>query len=131
MTVHEQDRATPAGVFERRDDRTCRVRDVLDRVGDKWSLTVVAELGRGTLRFGELKRRIPGISQRVLTSTVRALERDGLVSRTVHPVVPPRVDYELTPLGHTLLDTAWALMNWALEHTDDIDRARAAYDAPS
>jgi DNA-binding HxlR family transcriptional regulator len=71
---------------------------------------------------------IPGISQRVLTATLRGLERDGLVKRTVHPVVPPRVDYELTPLGLTLLETVWSLVNWATEHMDDVDKARVAYD---
>ncbi|MFE0027615.1 winged helix-turn-helix transcriptional regulator [Amycolatopsis sp. NPDC059021] len=128
MTAVPRDSIEPADVLERRDDSICRVREVLDRVGDKWSITVVAELGRSPLRFTELKRRIPGISQRMLTATVRTLERDGLISRTVHPVVPPRVDYALTPLGRTLLDTAWALMNWAVEHTGDIDRARREYD---
>lgn len=111
-----------------RDSAACRIREVLDRVGDKWSLTVISELGHHSRRFTELKNAIPGISQRVLTATLRGLERDGLVSRTVHPVVPPRVDYELTPLGLTLLETAWTLMNWALEHMDEIDEARAAYD---
>ncbi|MCC5575848.1 helix-turn-helix transcriptional regulator [Microtetraspora sp. AC03309] len=112
-----------------RDDATCRVREILDRVGDKWSLAVVAELGKEGRRFTELKRAVPGISQRMLTATLRGLERDGLVLRTVHPVVPPRVDYALTSLGRTLLTTVWALMDWALEHIDDIDRARNEYDA--
>ncbi|MEV0969191.1 winged helix-turn-helix transcriptional regulator [Microtetraspora glauca] len=112
-----------------RDDATCRVREILDRVGDKWSLAVVAELGKEGRRFTELKRAVPGISQRMLTATLRGLERDGLVLRTVHPVVPPRVDYALTSLGRTLLTTVWALMDWALEHIDDIDRARSEYDA--
>ncbi|GIH20183.1 winged helix-turn-helix transcriptional regulator [Rugosimonospora africana] len=115
-------------VLSARDSAACRVREILDRVGDKWSLTVVGELGRGSRRFTELKNVIPGISQRMLTATLRGLERDGLVNRTVHPVVPPRVDYELTPLGLTLLDTAWALMNWALDHIEEVDQARIAYD---
>ncbi len=112
-----------------RDDAVCRVREILDRIGDKWSLTVISELGKGSRRFTELKRGIPGLSQRMLTVTVRGLERDGLVDRTVHPVVPPRVDYELTPLGQTLLDTVWALLDWALQHMDDIDMARGRYDS--
>jgi DNA-binding HxlR family transcriptional regulator len=116
-------------VLAARDEETCRVRDILDRVGDKWSLTVISELGGDVRRFSELKRRIPGISQRMLTATLRALERDGLVARTVYPVVPPRVDYELTALGRTLLESAWMLMNWVLEHVDDIGKARAEYDA--
>jgi len=115
-------------VFAARDSATCRVREILDRVGDKWSLTVIGELGRGSRRFTELKNAIPGISQRMLTATLRGLERDGLVSRTVHPVVPPRVDYALTPLGLTLLEPVWTLLNWALEHMDEIEEARGAYD---
>ncbi|BCJ69763.1 winged helix-turn-helix transcriptional regulator [Polymorphospora rubra] len=120
--------ANGADVLRARDEATCRIREILDRVGDKWSLTVISELGQESRRFTELKNAVPGISQRVLTATLRGLERDGLVRRTVHPVVPPRVDYELTPLGRTLLDTAWTLMTWALEHMDEIDEARTSYD---
>ncbi|MER6628822.1 helix-turn-helix domain-containing protein [Streptomyces sp. NPDC000987] len=105
-----------------------RVRDVLARVGDKWSIAVVNELGAGPRRFSELQRSIAGISQRMLTVTLRGLERDGLLTRTVHPVVPPRVDYELTPLGLTLLDKVWGLMAWALEHAEDITAAQLSYD---
>jgi DNA-binding HxlR family transcriptional regulator len=118
-------RAAAAG----HDETTCRVRDVLNRVGDKWSLTVIHELAWGPKRFTELKRAVGGVSQRMLTVTLRGLERDGLVSRTVHPVVPPRVDYELTALGRTLLDTICQLMAWTVEHVDDIERARREYDA--
>jgi len=118
-----------AATLAARNDTTCRVREVLERVGEKWALTVISELGKGTRRFSELRRDIPGISQRMLTSTLRGLERDGLVRRTVYPVVPPRVDYALTPLGETLLDTVLKLINWALEHVDDIDEARRRYDA--
>ncbi|MBB5874148.1 DNA-binding HxlR family transcriptional regulator [Allocatelliglobosispora scoriae] len=110
------------------DELTCQVREILDRVGDKWSLAIVNELGGGTRRFTELKRAIHGISQRMLTASLRNLERDGLVSRTVYPVVPPRVDYELTGLGHTFLKTAWSLMSWAIEHAPDIVEARQKYD---
>jgi len=106
----------------------CLVREVLDRVGDKWSVYVVHMLGNGTMRFSELRRGIDGISQRMLTVTLRGLERDGLISRTVYPVVPPRVDYALTPLGETLLDAVCALVKWAEEHRPDIDVARVAYD---
>lgn len=109
-------------------DRMCHARQILDRVGDKWSISVIYELGDTTMRFTELRRAIDGISQRMLTSTLRALERDGLVERTVHPVVPPRVDYRLTKLGLTLSETVCALMSWAYDHSDDIDEARAAYD---
>jgi len=106
----------------------CLVREVLDRVGDKWSVYVVHMLGNGTMRFSELRRGIDGISQRMLTVTLRGLERDGLITRTVYPVVPPRVDYALTPLGETLLDAVCALVKWAEEHHPDIDVARVEYD---
>ncbi|CAL9416272.1 hypothetical protein SUDANB105_01751 [Streptomyces sp. enrichment culture] len=106
----------------------CEVRQILDRVADKWSLLVIALLDRRRLRFSELRRRIDGISQRMLTVTLRQLERDGLVSRTVHPVVPPRVDYELTPLGATLHDTIRSLVVWTEDHQDEIAAARAEYD---
>ncbi|MPZ80983.1 MAG: transcriptional regulator [Actinophytocola sp.] len=109
--------------------RLCFARQILDRVGDKWSIAVIHSLGATTMRFTELKREIEGISQRMLTATLRTLERDGLVHRTVHPVVPPRVDYRLTELGLTLLDTVCDLMGWAVEHADDIGEARAEYDA--
>ena len=112
-------------------DRLCHARQILDRVGDKWSISVIHSLGEETKRFTELRREIDGISQRMLTATLRTLERDGLVERTVHPVVPPRVDYRLTPLGRTLSDTVCALMGWAIHHADDIDEARAAYDSRS
>ncbi|SDK04672.1 winged helix-turn-helix transcriptional regulator [Nonomuraea jiangxiensis] len=121
-------RSTPSAALKARDEMTCQVRDILNRVGDKWTLAVVNELGHGRRRFNELKRTVPGISQRMLTVTLRVLERDGLVSRSVHPVVPPRVDYELTPLGRTLLERVWGLIDWVLEHHDDIDEARGRYD---
>jgi DNA-binding HxlR family transcriptional regulator len=109
----------------------CRAREVLDRVGDKWSLYVIHLLGGGTRRFSDLRRLIDGISQRMLTVTLRGLERDGLITRTVHPTVPPRVDYALTPMGRTLLDTVRSLVAWADQHLPDIDAARAAYDRRS
>ncbi|GAB3438010.1 winged helix-turn-helix transcriptional regulator [Actinophytocola sediminis] len=107
----------------------CEARQTLSRVGDKWSIAVIYALGHTTKRFTELRREINGISQRMLTATLRTLERDGLVSRTVHPVVPPRVDYALTELGVTLLGTVCTLMRWAIDHADDMARARAEYDA--
>ncbi len=106
----------------------CTVRQILDRVADKWSLLVISLLEERTLRFSELQRLVDGISQRMLTVTLRQLERDGLVRRTVHPVVPPRVDYELTPLGATLHDTIEALVNWTEEHRQEIAAARDDYD---
>jgi DNA-binding HxlR family transcriptional regulator len=107
----------------------CEVRQILDRIADKWSLLVIALLEDRRLRFTELRRAIDGISQRMLTVTLRQLERDGLVRRTVHPVVPPRVDYELTPLGVTLHETIQALVTWTEMHQKEIAAARAAYDA--
>ncbi|MER7891663.1 helix-turn-helix domain-containing protein [Micromonospora sp. NPDC094482] len=106
----------------------CEVRQILDRVADKWSLLVIALLDRRTLRFTELRREIDGISQRMLARTLRHLERDGLVGRTVYPTVPPRVDYELTPLGATLHETIRALVTWTESHQKDIAAARTAYD---
>ncbi|HXR26269.1 MAG TPA: helix-turn-helix domain-containing protein, partial [Candidatus Baltobacteraceae bacterium] len=94
---------------------TCRARDVLDRIGDKWSVYVISLLGDGPRRFTDLLRTIDGISQRMLTVTLRGLERDGIVTRKVYPVVPPRVEYDLTPSGHTLLDTVRQLIEWADE----------------
>jgi DNA-binding HxlR family transcriptional regulator len=112
-----------------RTEATCRARDVLDRVGDKWSVNVIYQLAGGPQRFTELKRDVEGVSQRMLTVTLRGLERDGLVTRTVYPVVPPRVDYQLTPLGETLLDSVSQMLGWTLDHLDDIDQARKEYDA--
>ena len=108
----------------------CRpITDILTRVGDKWSVMVVMLLGNGTKRFNEMRRLIGGISQRMLTLTLRGLERDGLVTRTVFPTVPPRVDYALTDLGRTLLIPISALGAWAYGHRDAIDAARLAFDA--
>ncbi len=108
---------------------TCRAREVLQRVGDKWSVLVIDLLGQGTLRFTELHRAIDGITARMLTVTLRGLERDGIVTRTIHPVIPPRVEYALTPMGRTLLDTIGQLVSWTDSHLPEIEAARAAYDA--
>jgi DNA-binding HxlR family transcriptional regulator len=107
----------------------CDVRQILDRVADKWSLLVVALLDHRTMRFSELRRQIDGISQRMLTVTLRQLERDGLVRRTVYPVVPPRVEYQLTPLGKTLHATIQSLVAWTEDHQAEIAAARTEYDA--
>ena len=107
----------------------CEVRQILDRIADKWSLLVIGLLAKRTLRFSELRRDIDGISQRMLTVTLRQLERDGLVERTVYPEVPPRVEYKLTPLGMTLLDTIQALVAWTEDHQAEVAAARAGYDA--
>ena len=107
----------------------CRaISDVLSRVGDKWSVLVVTKLGAGPLRFNELRRSIGGISQRMLTLTLRGLERDGLVTRTVFPTIPPRVDYELTTLGRDLLDPVSALGAWAIRNRGKIAHAREVFD---
>ncbi|HUC26469.1 MAG TPA: helix-turn-helix domain-containing protein [Streptosporangiaceae bacterium] len=115
--------STPLGLSE-----DCPTREVLDRVGDKWSVLAIVLLGQRTHRFNELHRSIEGISRRMLTLTVRALERDGLVSRTVHAGVPPRVDYELTELSRSLLDPLNALNAWANAHRGDIQAAREQHD---
>ncbi|WP_406318770.1 helix-turn-helix transcriptional regulator [Streptosporangium sp. NBC_01639] len=107
----------------------CGIREVLDRIGDKWSVLVVVELAQGMHRFRQLQRAVPGISQRMLTLTVRRLERDGLVSRTVHPTVPPQVEYELTETGHSLTHLVKALADWSAEHRDGIAASRRAWDA--
>ena len=104
------------------------VREVLVRIGDKWSILVIGLLGQRGRRFTELLHDTEGISQRMLTVTLRGLERDGLVSRTVHAVVPPRVDYALTPMGRTLLTTVTDLARWADRHARDIEGSRTAYD---
>ena len=107
----------------------CRaIGDILARVGDKWSILVVSRLGEGALRFNELRRSIGGISQRMLTLTLRGLERDGLVTRTVFPTIPPRVDYALTPLGRDLLDPVATLGAWAIRNQAKIARAREQFD---
>lgn len=108
----------------------CPIRDVLDRLGDRWSLLVIHELEGGTLRFTELRKRIGDVSQRMLAQTLRRLEQDGLVSREVFPSVPPRVEYTLTPLGHSLLLPLGSMIQWALDNHDAVRAARAAYVAP-
>lgn len=108
----------------------CRtISTLLSRIGDKWTVLVVATLGDGSRRFNELRREIPSVSQRMLTLTLRNLERDGLVNRTVTPSIPPRVDYELTDLGHSLLKPITALTQWALDNIDGIHGAQARFDA--
>ncbi len=104
------------------------VREVLNLVGDKWSVLVVRTLGGGARRFSEIKRSIEGISQRMLTLTLRGLERDGMLTRSVTPSIPPRVDYELTKLGLTLLDPVRALARWADRNRTAIQAARDRYD---
>src|SRR3979411_2407315 len=112
-----------------RESPDCRaVSAVLARVGDKWSVQIIVLLGDGTKRFNEIKRLVGGISQRMLTLTLRGLERDGLVKRTQLPTIPPRVDYELTDLGRGLWQPVEALGTWAMEHLTEIEDARARFD---
>ena len=106
----------------------CQAREVLGIVGDKWALLIVRMLKDGPRRFTELKRSIDGISQRMLTVTLRDLERDGILTRTVHEVMPPHVSYELTSMGLTLREATGPLLEWTTTHLPQIDAARAAYD---
>lgn len=111
-------------------DAHCPSRRLLETIGDKWASLITVALGlQGPLRYTELFHRIAGVSQKMLTQTLRSLERDGLLTRTVTATVPVRTDYELTPLGHSLLATMRHLKDWAEEHMDEVDRARASYDA--
>ncbi|WP_132091862.1 helix-turn-helix domain-containing protein [Caulobacter sp. BK020] len=124
MTLSDIDFPTPG------EGDDCRmVREILDLVGDKWTLYIIATLKDGPVRFNELRRRIDGISQRMLTINLRGLERDGLVKRTLFPTIPPRVDYELTAVGRTLLAPVMALVTWANANQENIKGARVRYDA--
>jgi DNA-binding HxlR family transcriptional regulator len=108
----------------------CHAREMLVRIGDKWSVYVIHVLGdAGTLRFNEIRNRVDGISQRMLTVTVRGMERDGLIVRTIYPEVPPRVEYTLTELGKTLRQLVRGLVKWSEAHLREVDAARAKYDA--
>jgi DNA-binding HxlR family transcriptional regulator len=114
----------------RHDPAKClAVREVLNRIGDKWSVQVVGMLGDGRKRFSELRHGIEGISQRMLTLTLKAMERDGLITRTVYPTIPPRVEYDLTKLGRSLLNPITALADWAGDNREKMQSARDRYDA--
>jgi DNA-binding HxlR family transcriptional regulator len=114
---------------DERDTGDCRaISELLARIGDKWTVLVVELLRDGPMRFNEMRRTIGGISQRMLTLTLRGLERDGLVTRTQFPTIPPRVDYELTPLGRTLRDPLGAIALWARAHRPAIEKARERFD---
>ena len=117
---------SPSHIHVPTDCRT--VTEILSRVGDKWSVQVVVQMGEGPKRFNELRRSVTGISQRMLTLTLRGLERDGLVTRTVYPTIPPRVDYQLTGLGCSLLKTVRGLGEWASQNRDEILQARRRFD---
>ncbi|MFG2276143.1 winged helix-turn-helix transcriptional regulator [Streptomyces chartreusis] len=112
-----------------RSDRDELLRDVMDRIGDKWSVTVICRLDDGPLRFNALRRAVNGITQRMLSTTVRRLERDGLISRTVEPTVPPRVEYALTQRGRSLHGILAELVAWTEANLDEIRRDREEYDA--
>ena len=134
--VPDPDRAPHVPLHERVAEEPClatagckNVTPVLNRVGDKWSMLIVMMLSRGPMRFSELKRAIDGISQRMLTLSLRGLERDGLVTRTVTPSIPPRVDYELTELGASLREPVKALGDWAIAHIGCIRAAQSRFDA--
>lgn len=115
--------------YESFDAGNCPVRDVLGQLGDKWSTLIIGLLGEKTHRFGELRRSIPDISQRMLTQTLKDLQRDGLVDRTVFATVPPSVEYKLTPLGRSLLSPLGMLIEWAEMHHGAIRLARQAYES--
>ncbi|MEC3951737.1 helix-turn-helix domain-containing protein [Nocardia sp. CDC153] len=113
----------PADVYSAK----CPTRQVLDHIAGKWTVLVIDSLmQQGTLRYTDLARRIGGVSQKMLTQTLRSLEADGFLTRTVHPTIPPRVEYELTPLGRSLAEPIAALRQWTEEHINEIERARAA-----
>lgn len=104
------------------------IREVLDRIGDKWTVLIISTLGTEPLRYSELQASIPGISQRMLTVTLKALERDGLLTRTAYAEVPPRVEYDLTPLGRSLLDAVMTLAGWAASHHEDVAACRREHE---
>src|SRR5436190_12075609 len=125
--AQERTRVLPSHLHVPEDCRA--ISEVLDRVGDKWSVLVVATLGQGPKRFNELRRAIASISQRMLTLTLRGLERDGLVTRTMFPTIPPRVEYELTALGRSLLVPVSGIGLWARQNRAAIQAARQRFDA--
>jgi len=130
MTKRRRQEGTPVIPGNLHVAEDCRaVSEVLARVGDKWTVLVVSMLGDGPKRFNEIRRGLGSISQRMLTLTLRALERDGLVTRTVYPTIPPRVDYELTKLGHSLLAPVSGLGLWARQNRAAIEAARHRFDA--
>lgn len=130
MTKRQKQEGTPVIPGNLHEPGDCRaISEVLSRVGDKWTVLVVSTLGEGPKRFNELRKALGSISQRMLTLTLRALERDGLVTRTVYPTIPPRVDYELTSLGCSLLDPVNTLSTWARKNRAAMDDARRKFDA--
>lgn len=120
----------PGHADERADERKVMARELLERIADKWTLLVIDALeeGDGEMRFGRIREKVGSISQKMLTRTLRQLERDGLVVRTVRPVIPPHVDYRLTPLGLTLAESVCGVWLWVEAHMTDVQRARRAFD---
>lgn len=110
-------------------NNNCPTRQVLDRIADKWTVLIIRRLSDGTLRFAQIRRTVDGISQKVLTNTLRGLERDGIVSRRIYASVPPRVEYSLTDLGRSLSDMVGRICGWAEANIEMVQRARAAYDS--
>ncbi|MCC6735038.1 MAG: helix-turn-helix transcriptional regulator [Bauldia sp.] len=121
--------ALPSGAAHADDAYCWIIGSIISRVGDKWSVFVVRRLAEGTARFSEIRRAIPGVSQRMLTLTLRGLEADGLVGRTVHPTVPPSVEYALSDLGRTLIEPMRVLGEWAFRHRHEVEAARAKFAA--
>jgi DNA-binding HxlR family transcriptional regulator len=114
---------------ERWGDDAPLIREILTRIGDKWTVLIIGTLSTGPLRYSELLAKVPGISQRMLTVTVKQLQRDGIVVRTAYPEVPPRVEYELTPLGESLLSIVLDISQWAADHCDEIRTSRERFPA--
>lgn len=114
---------------EERAEKEALVHEMLERIADKWTLIVIDALEDEKLRFTELQRRVTGVSQKMLTKTLRQMERDGLVTRQIHPVIPPRVDYELTPLGESLGEAVCSVWIWVEKHLKNVSKARAAFDS--
>ena len=110
-------------------DASCRWREVVDLIGDKWTVLILKALCHKQLRYSELHRAVPGISQKVLTASLRELERDGIVKRTMHPVIPPKVEYEMTALGYSVFEVVDAMRSWAESHLSEIESARVRYDS--
>lgn len=110
-------------------DTTCNWREVVDLIGDKWTVLILKALCHKQLRYSALHRAIPGISQKVLTASLRQLERDGIIKRTVHPVIPPKVEYEMTALGYSVFEVVDAMRGWAESHLSEIEASRTRYDS--
>jgi DNA-binding HxlR family transcriptional regulator len=123
VTIESKQRICPADIL----DADCPTRQVLDLIADKWTTLLVVLLSGGTKRFGEIQRSVGGISQKMLTQTLRRMEEDGFVTRVIYPEIPPRTEYSLTPLGISLKAPLCALSQWAIEHLAEVENAREVY----